>query len=67
MSDPTSWNNNRLFVLSFKKDNDDPTRDSFDMPLVEIIDFNALIDNKPVFDQPVKSKQAYEKYQNVKK
>ena len=62
MSDPTSWNNNRLFVLSFKKDNDDPTRDSFDMPLVEIIDFNALIDNKPVFDQPVKSKQAYEKH-----
>ena len=32
------------------------------MPLVEIIDFNALTDNKPVFDQPVKSKQAYEKH-----
>ena len=32
------------------------------MPLVEIKDFNALIDNKPFFDQPVKSKQeAYEK------
>ena len=27
------------------------------MPLVEIKDFNALIDNKPFFDQPVKSKQ----------
>ena len=24
------------------------------MPLVEIKDFNALIDNKPFFDQPVK-------------
>ena len=25
------------------------------MPLVKIKDFNALIDNKPFFDQPVKS------------
>ena len=32
------------------------------MPLVEIKDFNALIDNKLFFDQPVKNKQeAYEK------
>ena len=30
------------------------------MPLVEIKDFNALIDNKPFFDQQVK-KEAYEK------
>ena len=27
------------------------------MPLVEIKDFNTLIDNKPFFDQPVKNKQ----------
>ena len=25
------------------------------MPLVEIKDFNALIDDKPFFDQPVKT------------
>ena len=32
------------------------------MPLVEIKDFNALIDNQQFFDQPVKTKQeAYEK------
>ena len=58
--DPIFRNNNRLFVLSFKNGNNDPTRYSFDkyyMPLVEIKDFNALIDNKPFFDQPVKSKQ----------
>ena len=58
--DPTFRNINRLFVLSFKNGNDDPSRDVFDkyyMPLVEIKDFNALIDNKPFFDQPVKSKQ----------
>ena len=32
------------------------------MPLVEIEDTNALIDNKPFFDQPVNNKQeAYER------
>ena len=32
------------------------------MPLAEIKDFNALTDNKPFSDQPVKNKQeAYEK------
>ena len=43
----------------------DPTRNSFDeyyMSLVEIKDFNALIDNKPFFEESVKNKQeAYEK------
>ena len=36
--DPTFRNVNRLLVFSFKNDNDDPTRNSFDqyyMPLVE--------------------------------
>ena len=27
------------------------------MPLIEIKDFNGLIDNKPFFNQPVKNKQ----------
>ena len=57
--DPAFRNINRLFVLSFKNGNDDPKRDSFvkyNMPLVEIKDFNALIDNKPFFDQSVKNK-----------
>ena len=50
--DPTLGNINRLFVISFKNSNDDPTRDSFDkyyMSLVETKDFNALIDNKLFF------------------
>ena len=40
---PTFININRLFVLSFKNDNDDPTRYSFDkyyISLVEIKDLN---------------------------
>ena len=55
----------RLFVLSFKNGNNDPARysfDKYDMLLVEIKDFNALINNKPFFGQLVKNKQeAYEK------
>ena len=49
-----------MFVSSFKNGNDDSKRNSFNvfyMPLVEIKDFSALINNKPFFYQPVKSKQ----------
>ena len=65
MIDPSFRNINRFFVLSFKSGNNDPTRISFIeyiMSLVEMKDFNVLIDNKTFFDQLVKSKQkAYEK------
>ena len=56
--DPTFRNINRLFVVPFKNRNDDPARNScgeYYMPLVEIKYFNALIDNKPFFDQSVKN------------
>ena len=52
--DPTFKDNtNRLFVLSFRNGNNDPTRNYFDeyyMQLVETKDFNALINNKPFFN-----------------
>ena len=60
MNDQAFRNINRLFVFSFKNSNNDSTRDSFDkhyMPLVEIKGSNALIGNKPFFDQPVGNKQ----------
>ena len=56
MIDPVFRNINRLFILSFKNGDDGPTRNECYMPLVKIKDFNALIDNKPFFDQPVKNK-----------
>ena len=59
MTDPTFTNIERLFVFLFKNDDNGPTRDSFNknyMSLVEIKDFNALIDNKPFFDQSIKNK-----------
>ena len=69
MIDPTFRNINRLFVLSIKSGGNDPTKNYFDknyLPLVEIKDFNALIDIKPFFDQTVKNKQeVYEKRQEM--
>ena len=65
LTDPIFRNINRLFVLLIKNRNDGANRDSFEkyyMSLIEIKVFNALIDNKPYFDQLVKNKQeAYEK------
>ena len=54
MIDPTFRNINRLFVLSFKNGDDDPTRYYFEqyyMSLVEIKDFNALIINNFLISQ----------------
>ena len=62
--DTTFKNINRLFFLSFKNGYNDPMRDSFDnyyMPLVEIKDFDALTDDKPFFDQPVKTNKKHMK------
>ena len=64
MINPTFRNINRLFVLPFKNGNNYANRNSFKkyyMSLVEIKDFNALVDNKPFFDESLKNKQeAYE-------
>ena len=49
LTDPTFRNINEMFAHMFKNGNNDPTRYSFDeyyMPLVEIKDFNTLIDKK---------------------
>ena len=65
MLDLTLMNINSLLVLSFKNGDKDPTRDSFNeyyVPLLEIKDFNALIDNNSFFNHSSKNKQeAYEK------
>ena len=63
--DPTFTSVNRLFVLSFTRNNAGDNRDSFShyyVPNVEIKDFNVLNDGKSFFDFPVKSKEeAYKK------
>ena len=62
--DPAFTNVNRLFVLSFPRNNNTDSRYSYSnyyVPKVKISDFNILIDGKSCFDLPVKSKEeAYE-------
>ena len=53
-------NVNRLFVLSFPRNNNIDSRYSFSnyyIPKVRINDFNVLIDGKSFFDLPVKMKK----------
>ena len=61
--DQTFTNINRLFVLSFARDNPGEKRDShYCVPNARIKDFNILIDAKSFFDLPVKDEEkAYEK------
>ena len=63
--DPTFTNVNRLFVLSFLRNNNTDSRHSFSNyyePKVRIRDFNILNDVKSFFDLPVKiAEEAYEK------
>ena len=58
----TIRNIDKLIVLSFKNDDKESTRTeatiklftNYYIPLVDIKHFNALFDNKPFFDQPIK-------------
>ena len=63
--DPTFMNVNRLFVLSFPRNNNTDSRYSFSnyyVPKVIVNDFNDLIDGKIFFDLSVKNEEeAYEK------
>ena len=60
--DPTFSKGNRLFVLLFKKYEDENGGDgisfsSYYTPSAELKDFNVLIDGKSLFDVPIKSKE----------
>ena len=63
--DPTFTNVNRLFVLSFPRNNNTGSRYSFSnyyVPKFKVNDFNVLTDEKSFFDLPVKNdEEAYEK------
>ena len=67
--DPTFTNANKLFVLSFPRNNITDSRYSFSnyyVPKVKVNDFNVLIDRKHFFDLSVKNdEEAYEKIINI--
>ena len=62
---PTFTKVNRLFVLSFPRNNNADSRYSFSnyyVPKVKVNDFNVLIDGKSFFDLSVKNdEEAYDK------
>ena len=60
--DPTFSNVNRLFVLSFKNEDDRTSYYKCYMPSVEIKDYNVLIDGNAFFELPIKNiEETYEK------
>ena len=56
---------NRLFVLSFEKENDRTSHSTYYLPKVEIRNYNVMIDDKNVFDQPINS--MIKTYENIRK
>ena len=54
--DPVFIHVNRLFVLSFKYENDINSISKYYVPKAGVKDFNVLIDGKPVSEIPMKNK-----------
>ena len=68
LTDPTFTNVNRLFVLSSENETDRTSFPKYYVPKIEIKDFNVLIDRKPFYEIPVKSKEeAYEEITEMSK
>ena len=57
--DPTFTKVNRLFVLSFENENDRISFSKYDVPNIQIKDFNVLIDGKGFFDIPIKMEKKH--------
>ena len=56
---------NRLFVLAFKNDEDRIDHEKSYLPNVEIKDYNIMINDESLFDQPTKNKKTT--YENIRK
>ena len=51
--DPNFQGVNRIFVLSFESEGDRRSHSNLYLPKVEVKDYNAMIDGKNFFDQPM--------------
>ena len=56
---------NRLFVLSFENDAQRISNKRYDLPNIEIKDYNVMTDGKNFFDKPVKNDKIT--YENIRK
>ena len=53
---------NTLFVLLFENEDEQTSFSKYCIPIVEIKDFNVLIEDKRLFDTPIKNREeAYDK------
>ena len=55
--DPTFNNVNRLFVLAFPNEGDRRSFSKYYTPIVEIKDYNVIIDGEPFYEIPIKNKK----------
>ena len=63
--EPSFQGVNRLFVLAFENDNDRTHDSKYYLPIVEIKDYNIMINGENIFDQPIKNNKVT--YENIRK
>ena len=56
---------NKLYVLSFKNEDDTKSHSTYYLPKIEIKDYNVMIDGKNLFDQPIN--RNLKTYENIRK
>ena len=65
LAEPSFQGVNRLFVLAFENDNHRSSTRRYNLPTVEIKDYNIMINDENVFDQPIKNSAVT--YDNIRK
>ena len=63
--EPSLQGVNRLFVLAFSNDNHRTSAKRYNLPNVEIKDYNIMINGENFFDQPIKNNKVT--YENIRK
>ena len=63
--DPSFEGVNRLSVLSFENDTDRTAHTGYNLPNVEIKNYNVMIDGRNVFDQPINNDKTYENIRKI--
>ena len=53
--EPSFQGANRLFVLAFENDNDRSSTKRYNLPTVELKDYNIMINGENFFDQPIRN------------
>ena len=63
--EPSFQGVNRLFVLAFENDDHRSSTRRYNLPTVEIKDYNIMINGENFFDQPIKNNKVT--YENIRK